>query len=58
MGDKYQVLLNFIGEAHDETATVHPQTAAPSRALAVARTKLDEARMWVEEARRLEAIGA
>lgn len=51
---EYDMILAYIEKAHYAASSCQPQTSAPSRALAVARTKLDEARMWVNEAIELE----
>lgn len=51
MGDKYTQLELLIFNAH---AAVPVESEHAPRALAMVRTKLDEARLWMREARRLE----
>lgn len=58
MGDKFTELLAFIQGAKRASYEL-PRESVNSgygRANALIRTKLDEARLWVEEARRLEQL--
>lgn len=56
MGDKYSEIENMI-EAIQQYSYMLPheeQSAKYMRAVAMIRTKLDEARLWTREARLLE----
>lgn len=57
MTDGYDEIMAYIQSAKN-VATILDYEKRPDycRAAAMIRTKLDEARMWAEEARRLEAL--
>jgi hypothetical protein len=57
MTNGYNEIMAYIQSAKN-VATILNYENMPDycRAVAMIRTKLDEARMWAEEARRLEAL--